>query len=40
MNQWRNGASSRDQLGHQLAFTKNDDEPTFLTPLGNEADIV
>jgi hypothetical protein len=27
MNQWRNRASSRDQLGHQLAFTKTDDEP-------------
>jgi hypothetical protein len=27
MNQWRNRTSSRDQLGHQLAFTKTDDEP-------------
>jgi hypothetical protein len=31
MNQWRNRASSRDQLGHQLAFTKNDDEPKYFT---------
>jgi hypothetical protein len=27
INQWRNRASCPDQLGHQLAFTKNDDEP-------------
>ena len=32
INQWRNRASSRDQLGHQLAFTKNDDELMSFTP--------
>ena len=37
-NQWRNRASSRDQLCHQLALTKNDDEPTSFTPVGNETD--
>jgi hypothetical protein len=28
INQWRNRTFSHDQLGHQLAFTKTDDEPT------------
>ena len=27
VNQWRNEPSSRDQLGHQLAFTKSAQEP-------------
>ena len=27
MNQWRNEPSSRDQLGHHLAFTKSAQEP-------------
>src|SRR5262245_20030606 len=31
MNQWRNRASSHDQLGHQLAFTKNDEDPLGFT---------
>jgi hypothetical protein len=30
MNQWRNRAFSRDQLGHELAFTKIDDEPSIV----------
>jgi hypothetical protein len=30
INQWRNRASSHDQPGHQLAFTKNGDEPGGL----------
>jgi hypothetical protein len=27
VNQWRNEPSSRDQLGHHLAFTKSAQEP-------------
>jgi hypothetical protein len=27
VNQWRKEPSSRDQLGHHLAFTKSDDDP-------------
>jgi hypothetical protein len=30
MNQWRNEHSSRDQLGHQLAFTKSDTDGEVL----------
>jgi hypothetical protein len=33
MNQRRNRSSSRDQLGYQLAFTKNDDEPEGFGPV-------
>jgi hypothetical protein len=29
VNQWRNEPSSRDQLGHHLAFTKGAQEPTL-----------
>ena len=30
VNQWRNEPSSRDPLGHQLAFTKSAQEPTII----------
>jgi hypothetical protein len=40
VNQWENESSSHDQLGHQLAFTKSDEEPTSFTLVGNEADRV
>jgi NAD binding domain of 6-phosphogluconate dehydrogenase len=35
MSQWRNRDSSHNQLGHQLAFTKNAEEPTSFTYLGS-----
>jgi hypothetical protein len=34
INPWRNRASSHDQPGHQLAFTKSDDEPGGLDSVG------
>src|SRR5262249_24007477 len=37
-NPWRNRTSSHDQLGHQLACTKTDDESTSYTLVGNCAD--
>jgi hypothetical protein len=38
---WKNESSSHDQLGHQLAFTKSDEEPNGTklssnTPLINK----
>jgi hypothetical protein len=35
VNQWRNEHSFRDELSHHLVFTKNDDEPTSFTLVGN-----
>jgi hypothetical protein len=40
VNQWRNEHSFRDELGHHLGFTKNDEEPISFTPVGNEADLM
>jgi len=37
INQWRNEHSFRDELSHDLVFTKNDEEPTSLIPVGNSA---
>jgi hypothetical protein len=38
VNQWRNEYSFRDELSHYLVFTKNDEEPTSFTQVGNSAD--
>jgi len=38
VHQWRNEHSFRDELSHHLVFTKNDEEPTSFTPVGNSAD--
>jgi len=35
VNQGRNEHSLHDELSHHLVFTKTDDEPTSLTPVGN-----
>ena len=40
INQRRNKDSAHDQLGHQLAFTKTDDEPTSFTSVRNQADLI
>jgi hypothetical protein len=38
VNQWRNEHSFRHELSHHLVFTKNDEEPTLFTSVGNSAD--
>jgi hypothetical protein len=40
VNQGRNKHSLHDELSYHLVFTKNDEEPTFFTSVGNETDRI
>ena len=40
VNQGRNEHSLHDELSHHVVFTKNDEEPTSFTLVGNELDLV